>query len=255
MRFRKMKTEDKEREMDVVSHLSELRNRLIITFVFFIAFFILGFIYVEEIYAFFAEDLDFKLTAISPGEILWVYVSMAGLIAITGTIPILSYHIWAFVKPGLTPKERRVTLAYIPALFILFVLGLVFGYFLFTEFIIPFLLSLNNGMFEVMFTIDRYFKFLLRVTFPLAVLFELPLIIMFLTTLGIVTPDILRKTRRYAYLILIVISTLITPPDFITPILVSIPLILIYEISIHLSKRVYKNKLKKHEEYMNAESN
>ncbi|MFD1849482.1 twin-arginine translocase subunit TatC [Oceanobacillus bengalensis] len=246
----KKQTIETEKEMDVVGHLSELRNRLIVTLVLFFIFFIVGFIFVEDIYSFFAKDLDFKLTAISPGEILWVYFSMAGLIAITATIPILAFQVWSFVKPALTPKERKVTLAYIPALFLLFIAGLVFGYFLFTQFIIPFLLNLNNGMFEVMFTIDKYFKFLMRVTFPLAVLFELPLIIMFLTTLGIVTPELLSKSRRYAYLILIIISTLITPPDFITPILVSIPLILIYEVSVILSKRVYRKKQVKHEEFM-----
>nr|WP_245831927.1 twin-arginine translocase subunit TatC [Oceanobacillus senegalensis] len=236
--------------MDVVGHLSELRNRIIVTAVFFLLFFVAGFIYVEDIYWFFAKDLGFQLTAISPGEILWLYFSMAGLIAIAGTMPILAFQFWSFVKPGLTPRERKVSLSYIPFIFILFIIGLVFGYFLFTEFIIPFLLTLNNGMFEVMFTVDRYFKFLLRVTLPLAILFELPIIVMFLTNLGILTPDFLKKTRRYAYFVLIIVSTMITPPDFILPLLVAIPLIIIYEISIGLSKRVYRKKLKRHEEFM-----
>ncbi|RKQ38006.1 twin-arginine translocase subunit TatC [Oceanobacillus halophilus] len=240
--------------MDVVGHLSELRNRLIITAVFFILFFIVGFIYVEDIYWFFANDLGFQLTAISPGEILWLYFSMAGVIAIAGTMPILAYQFWAFVKPGLTPKERRASLSYVPIIFILFIGGLVFGYFLFTEFIIPFVLNLNNGMFEVMFTVDRYFKFLLRVTLPLAILFELPVIVMFLTSIGILTPEFMKKSRRYAYFILIVVSAMITPPDFVLPLLVSIPLIVIYEISIGLAKRVHRKKLKKHEAYMNQET-
>ncbi|WP_156289187.1 twin-arginine translocase subunit TatC [Oceanobacillus salinisoli] len=248
------KSKDHQKEMDVVGHLSELRNRIMVTAVFFLIFFIAGFIYVEDIYWFFAKELDFQLTAISPGEILWLYFSMAGVVAICGTLPIISYQIWAFVKPGLTPNERKVSLPYIPAIFILFLAGLVFGYFLFTEFIIPFLLHLNNGMFDVMFTVDRYFKFLLRVTLPLAILFELPIIVMFLTSLGILTPDFMKKTRRYAYFLLIVISAMITPPDFILPLLVSIPLILIYEISISLSGRVYRKKQKKHEEFMHSES-
>src|SRR5690606_34536833 len=134
---------------------------------------------------------------------------LAGIVAIAATLPIICYQIWAFVKPGLTPRERKITLPYIPAIFLLFIGGLVFGYTLFTNFIIPFLLSLNNGMFEVMFTVDGYFKFLLRITLPLAILFELPIIVMFLTSLGILTPDFMRKTRKYAYFILVVISTLI----------------------------------------------
>ncbi|WP_145543189.1 twin-arginine translocase subunit TatC [Virgibacillus sp. SK37] len=242
----------KERDMDVVGHLSELRNRIMFTGIFFIVIFIAGFIYIEDIYWFFAKELDFKLTAISPGEIIWIYFSLAGVIALAGTLPIIAYQIWAFVKPGLTPRERKVTLPYIPAVFILFVAGMVFGYFLFTHFIIPFLLNLNNGMFDIMFTVDGYFKFLIRVTLPLAALFELPIVVMFLTNLGILTPDFMKKTRRYAYFLLIVISTMITPPDFFLPLLVSVPLILIYEISITLCSRVFRNKQKKHEEYMKS---
>ncbi|GFZ76395.1 sec-independent protein translocase protein TatC [Compostibacillus humi] len=243
-----------EKEMDVVGHLSELRNRIIVTAVFFFAFFIVGFIFIEDIYAFFAKDLGFKLTAIGPGEIIWLYFAMAGLIAVSGTIPILAYQIWAFIKPGLTPKERRVSVSFIPAIFILFIAGLVFGYFLFTQFIIPFLLTLNNGMFNVMFTLDKYFGFLFRVTIPIALLFEMPIVVMFLTSLGVLTPDFMKKTRKYAYFILVVISTIITPPDFITPILVSIPMIIIYEVSLQLSKVIYRRKLRKHEEFMREET-
>ncbi|WP_067725625.1 twin-arginine translocase subunit TatC [Oceanobacillus damuensis] len=245
---------DTEKEMNLVGHLSELRNRLIVTAVFFIVFFIAGFIYVKDIYWFFVNDIDLELTAISPTEIIWIYFSMAGLVAIIGTIPVLAYEIWAFIKPGLTPHERKASLSYIPALFLLFILGLAFGYFIFIHLIMPFLLSLNDGMFNIMFTVDRYFKFLLRVTFPFALLFELPIIAMFLTSLGILTPDFMVKNRKYAYFVLIVVGVLITPPDFILQIVVAVPLIILYEISIQLSKIVYRKKLKKHEEFMQDES-
>src|SRR5690606_23497816 len=120
--------------------------------------------------------------------------------------------------------------------------------------IIPFLLTLNNGMFNVMFTLDKYFGFLFRVTIPIALLFEMPIVVMFLTSLGVLTPDFMKKTRKYAYFILVVISTIITPPDFITPILVSIPMIIIYEVSLQLSKVIYRRKLRKHEEFMREET-
>src|SRR5699024_9712086 len=188
-----------EKEMNLVDHLSELRNRLIVTALFFIAFFIVGFIYIRDIYWFFVNDIDLELTAISPTEIIWIYFSMAGLVAIVGTIPLLTYQIWAFVKPGLLPHERIATIGYIPVVFLLFIGGLIFGYFVFVELIMPFLLSLNDGMFNIMFTVDRYFSFLFRVTVPFALLFELPIIVMFLTSLGILTPDFMIKNRKYAY--------------------------------------------------------
>lgn len=243
-----------EKEMNLVGHLAEMRNRLIVTAVFFIGFFVLGFIYVKDIYWFFVNDIDLELTAISPTEIIWIYFSMAGLVAIAGTIPILTYQIWAFIKPGLMPHERKATTGYIPAVFILFLLGLTFGYIIFVKLIMPFLLSLNDDMFHIMFTVDRYFKFLFSVTIPFAVLFELPIIAMFLTSLGVLTPDFMIKNRKYAYFGLIIVGVLITPPDYVLQLVVAVPLIILYEISIQLSKVVYRRKLRKHEKFMESNS-
>ncbi|WP_010531344.1 twin-arginine translocase subunit TatC [Lentibacillus jeotgali] len=242
-----------KKEMNIVGHLSELRNRIIVTLLFFSLFFTAGFLYVRDIYAFFINAINIELVVISPGEIIWVYFSMAGIVAITGILPILAYQIWAFIKPGLAPNERRVSLAYIPFIFLLFMAGLVFGYLIFIKFLFPFLLSLNDGMFDVMLTVDRYFKFLFRTVVPFAILFELPIIAMFLTSLGIITPAFMRRTRKYAYFILIVLSAMLTPPDLVLPLLIAIPLIILYEISIHLSGMVHRKNLQKHEEFMEQE--
>ncbi len=239
-----------EKDMHVTSHLSELRNRLIITAILFVLLFIAGFIFVKDIYGFFVNDLDFVLNVTSPGDIIWIYFTMAGLIAIIGTLPVLCLQVWLFIKPGLTPTERKASLPYIPAIFLLFIGGLTFGYFIFIKLILPFLLSLNDGMFNEIFTVDKYFKFLLRVTLPFAVLFEIPIVAMFLTSLGIITPEFMKKTRKYAYFILIIVGAVVTPPDFILQIVVAIPLIILYEISIHLSAMVYRRKQRKHQKFM-----
>lgn len=239
-----------EKEMNFTGHLSELRNRIIVTAIFFIGFFILGFIYVKDIYYFFKSDVDFSLIVTGPGDIVWIYFMMAGLVAVAGTIPILCLQVWLFIKPGLTANERKASLAYIPAVFILFLVGLTFGYILFIKLILPFLLSLNDGMFDQLFTVDKYFKFLLRITVPFAILFEIPVVAMFLTSLGIITPDYLKKIRKYAYFVLVIIGTIVTPPDFILQIVVAIPLIILYEISIYFAQIVYNKRLKKHQEFM-----
>lgn len=240
-----------EKEMNFVGHLSELRNRLIITGIFFILFFIVGFIFVEEIYFYFEKDLEFQLTITSPGDIIWVYFTIAGIIAFVCSLPVLSLQLWLFIKPGLTKSERRVSLSYIPAVFILFVIGLIFGYFMFIKLILPFLLSLNRDMFNELFTVERYFRFMLQLIIPFALLFEIPIIIMFLTSLSIITPQFLRKMRKYAYFILLIVGALVTPPDIILQLAVAIPLFVLYEISIYLSSIVYKKKLKRHADYMN----
>src|SRR5690625_8043840 len=99
--------------------------------------------------------------------------------AIVLTLPILCLQIWLFVKPGLTKSEQKVSLAYIPSVFLLFVIGLVFGYFIFINLILPFLISLNVGMFNELFTVVIYFMFMFRLTLPFAVLFEISVIIFF----------------------------------------------------------------------------
>ncbi|HLR08087.1 MAG TPA: twin-arginine translocase subunit TatC [Bacillota bacterium] len=241
---------DKEKEMNIVEHLSELRNRLIITAVCFIILFIISFVFVKQIYGFFESGIDFELTITSPGDTIWIYFTMAGIVAIAGTLPILSLQIWLFIKPGLTKAERKATWPYIPAIFLLFIGGLAFGYFIFIKLILPFLLRLNDGMFNQLFTVDRYFKFLFRMTFPFAILFEIPIITMFLTSLGILTPHFLRRSRKYAYFILLIVGALVTPPDVVLQITVAIPLFILYEISIYLSHIVYRKKQRKHQEFM-----
>ncbi|MDC3412980.1 twin-arginine translocase subunit TatC [Aquibacillus sp. 3ASR75-11] len=234
--------------MNVTEHLSELRWRIIWSLIVFVVFFIFGFVYSRDIYSFLEKDIPFKLSAISPVEIIWILFTMASIVGLIGTIPFLCIQIWLFIKPGLTAKEKKVSLAYIPAVFILFLGGLTFGYYVFVNMIIPFLVSLNDGMVNMIFTADKYFRFLFRVIIPVAVMFEIPVITMFLTSLGVVTPAFLRKTRKYAYFILVIIGTMISPPDFILQLVVAVPFILLYEISVVLSAMVYRKKRHKNDE-------
>lgn len=243
-----------EKEMNVTDHLAELRKRLIVTALFFILFFILGFIFVKHIYHFFEDDIPFDLHITGITDTLKIYITMASIVAITGTLPILSFQIWSFIKPGLTPQERKASLSYIPGILFLFIGGLTFGYLVFVHFIMPFLISLNDGMFEEIFTVDKYFKFIFRITIPIAFLFETPIITMFLTSLGILTPRFLRKNRKYAYFILLILGAFITPPDVFLQLIVAIPLFLIYEISIYLSNITYRKKLRKHQAFMKNDS-
>lgn len=238
-----------DKELNVVDHLDELRKRLIISVVAFFVFFIAGFMYVEEIYKWLVRDLEVKLIVLGPSDIVWVYFMLASIVAIAGTIPVLALQLWLFVKPALMPNERKITLSYIPALFILFIAGLSFGYFVIFPTVLGFLVELGQGMMETNFTAEKYFRFIMHMTLPFGILFELPVVTMFLTSLGIINPYVLTKIRKYAYFVLVVISVVISPPDLMSDILVTIPLLFLYEVSINLSKIVYKRKLKKEKEH------
>ncbi|WP_379969494.1 twin-arginine translocase subunit TatC [Ectobacillus sp. sgz5001026] len=237
-----------DKELQLLDHLDELRKRIIISVVAFVVFFIVGFVYAIDIYKWFAKSIEMKLAVLGPSDILWIYFMLATVVAIACTIPVVAMQIWLFVKPALKPKERKATLTYVPALFLLFIAGLAFGYFVIFPMILSFLIELGKDLFLSNFTAERYFRFMLNMTLPFGVLFELPVVIMFLTSLGIINPFILSTVRKYAYFILIVIAVVITPPDFMSDFLVTIPLLVLYEISISLSKIVYRKRLKRQRE-------
>ena len=238
-----------DKELNIIDHLDELRTRLIITLAAFIIFFIVGFMFVEEIYNWLVRDLEVKLIVLGPSDILWVYFMLAAVIAFAGTIPVLATQVWLFIKPALKPIERKISLSYIPALFILFIVGLSFGYFVIFPTVMSFLIELGGEMMVTNFTAEKYFRFIFNTTIPFGVLFELPVVMMFLTSLGIINPYVLSKIRKYAYFVLIIIAILISPPDFMSDFLVAVPLIFLYEISVSFSKIVYKRKLKKEKQW------
>jgi sec-independent protein translocase protein TatC len=235
-----------DKELNLVDHLEELRKRIIISALAFIVFFIVGFIYVDDIYKWFVGDT--KLLVLGPSDIMWIYFMLATVVAVAGTIPVLALQIWLFVRPALRPVERRITLSYVPALFFLFIIGLAFGYFIIFPMVLDFLVNIGKEMFVTNFTAERYFSFILNMTLPFGVLFELPVVVMFLTSLGIINPFVLSKIRKYAYFVLIIIAIVITPPDFMSDFVVMVPLLLLYEISINLSKFVYRKRLKKQQD-------
>ena len=229
-------------QMNFFDHLNELRKRIIITLVAFVFFFIFAFIYVKEIYQFLVKDLDTKLAVLGPADILWIYMMIAGVFAIAFTIPVAAFQLWQFVKPALTEEEKKITLLFIPGLFFLFLVGIAFGYFILFPLVLTFLLNLAGDQFQTFFTGEKYFTFMLNLSLPFGFIFEMPAVVMFLTKLGVINPYKLIKARKIAYFLLIVVSIIITPPDFISDILVIVPLLLLYELSITLSKLVIRKR-------------
>lgn len=231
------------KELHLVDHLEEIRRRLIMTLLAFVSFLIANFIFVQDIYKWLVKDLDGKLAILGPSEILWVYLMIASVFAIAATIPVAAYQTWRFVAPALNPEESKVTIRFIPGLFLLFIAGISFGYFVLFPIVLGFLTSLSAGQFETMYTAEKYFRFMINLTLPFGFLFEMPLVVMFLTRLGILNPIRLAKARKLSYFGLIVISVLITPPDLLSDVLVIIPLLVLYEVSVSMSKIVYRKKL------------
>lgn len=160
--------------------------------------------------------------------------------------PYILYELWKFISPGLYEKERRHSRGFIFIASFLFFLGVLFGYYIVAPLSINFL-----GTYQVSeivlneFDLDSYIGTVRSAVLACGVLFELPIIIFFLTKVGLVTPEILRKYRKIALVIVLILSAVITPPDVASQIIVAIPVLILYQVSIYISKMVLRREAKK----------
>jgi sec-independent protein translocase protein TatC len=246
---------DEEREF--TEHFDELRKRILTVMYFFVAALFVGFFFSKPLIyrmqnAPWTENI--QMHAFQVTDPLRIYLVVIVIIAFIIILPVILYQLWAFVAPGLYEKERKVTLSYIPIAMVLLLLGMSFAYFIVVPYIIGFTFDLSFEMgIETTIGINEYFAFLFRTVLPFGVIFQLPVIVLFLTQLGIITPMFLKKNRKYAYFIMFVLAALIAPPDLMTHLLLTVPMIILYEISIYVSKIGYRRYLKAEQQLLEDE--
>jgi len=167
--------------------------------------------------------------------------------------PYLFYEFWKFVKPGLYDAEVKAARGIVLICSLLFITGVLFGYFIISPFAITFLSNYNIGdQVAAEVTLSSLVSTLTMFTLPAGIVFELPIVIYFLSKIGLVTPEFLRQYRKHAFVIILVVSAVITPPDVVTQLLIGFPLYLLYEISIKISARVVKKAAEKAKETENS---
>lgn len=234
-------------QMTLVEHLQELRKRLIWILVALVAGMAIGLLFAKRVILFLTEQPPAKgmqLHAFSPWEPIRIYMNFGLLIGLLLVLPVALYHIWAFVKPGLRSVEQRATILYIPGATLLFLIGLAFGYFV----VFPMAFMFGSGISKSVgitetYGMAQYFGFMFNILLPVSLVFELPVIVMFLTKLRLLNPQRLAKLRRYAYMVLVIVAAVITPPDALSAIIVFIPMILLYEFSVILSRIIYRKQV------------
>lgn len=229
-------------KMPFTQHLEELRKRLIIIFISIGSGFFLTYFVSNKIILILKIPLGQDLIFISPTEAFFVNLKVALFVSIFLTIPITLYQLWKFVSPGLLEKEKKYTLPFVVSSTIMFVAGGIFAYYLIIPFGIKFLLAYGTDEIKPMLSLSNYISFTIKLILAFGIVFELPLVLLFLTKIGIVTPNFLRRNRKYAILFVFILAAFLTPPDVFTQILMALPLIVLYEIGILLSKLVYKKK-------------
>lgn len=172
---------------------------------------------------------------------IWTSITAGFIMA----FPFILWEIWKFIKPALYDKERKNAKSFIIISSFLFFVGILFGYYVITPLSVNFLGAYRVAD-EVKNNIDlaSYIGLLRASVLSSGLIFEMPIIIFFLTKLGLVTPEFLRKQRKYAFVIVLILAALITPPDVISQIIVAIPMVILYEVSISISKMIIKKEKK-----------
>ena len=250
---------DKSTEGSFVSHLAELRKRLIHSLVFIFIIFIIGYIFAENIYNFLVEPyakavrddgVDRRLIFTALHETFITYLKVAFFAAIFLGSPIVLVQIWKFVAPGLYKNEKKALLPYLVATPILFLLGGMLIYYLVMPLAIKFFLSFetvgqaNSLPIQLEAKVNEYLSLIMRLIFAFGLSFQLPVLLNLLARVGVIDSQYLKIRRKYFIVIIFAAAAVLTPPDPITQIGLAIPLLILYELSILSVKITEKNREK-----------
>lgn len=229
---------DENDKLPFTAHLEELRDRLIRCVIAIAVGFAIAYCFKEKLFHILTRPLirvmDRGDTLIFTGipEAFFTYLKVSLLTGLLLAVPVIMYQFWMFLAPGLYKKERRLLLPIAVISSIFFIGGALFGYFIVFPYGFKFLLGFATETLRPLPSMREYLSFATKLLLAFGFVFELPLVITFMARLGLVSVPFLKKNRKYALLLFFVGSALLTPPDVVTQVMMSIPLMVLYEISI-----------------------
>ncbi|MFL2889310.1 MAG: twin-arginine translocase subunit TatC [Pelagibacteraceae bacterium] len=247
---------NKENNSSFISHLTELRSRLLRSFIFLIIFFIFCYFFSEEIYSFLVKpystavienNLDRRLIFTALHEAFLTYLKVAFFASFFIASPIFLIQLWKFIAPGLYKNEKKALLPYLVATPILFLLGGLLVYYLIMPLAIKFFLSfespadINSIAIQLEAKVNEYLSLIMRLIFAFGISFQLPVILSLLARIGVVDSLYLKSRRKYVVVIIFALAAILTPPDPITQIGLALPLLILYELSI-ITVKLIENK-------------
>ncbi len=233
--------EEEEKEMTFLEHLEELRWRIIYALIGVVAGTILCWIFkdflVEVVLLKPARDSGAELQNLKPFGQLFLYFEVAIICGVVLSLPNLFYQLWKFIAPALRKKERKYVVWIVIFSTTCFLAGIVFAYFVMLPLALKFAEQFGTQIIKNQFAIDEYMSIIISVMLASGFVFELPMISFFLTKLGILTPDFMKKYRKHAIVIIMVLAAFLTPgTDPVSQVILAVPLVVLYEISILVSK-------------------
>ena len=241
---------NEDHKMSLTEHLIELRKRLFYIIIALLIGFGACYYYKDLVF----DIITKPLTRVLPKngyliytgltEAFFVYMKLAFFASLIITSPFILYQIWKFISPGLLLKEKKYVVPFVLSSTLLFTGGVLFGYFIVLPPAFEFFVSFNNQYLQAMISFGDYLSLFVTFLLGFGLSFELPIFIFFLAKLGIVNAKMLSKQRRYAILIIFIVAAILTPsPDALSQILMAIPLMFLYEISIFVARFAAKKKV------------
>jgi len=248
-----------DEKMSLVAHLEDLRKRIVVSLLALVAAFLVTFNFSEEIFSVLMfplhYSLDFsvkgmyfqlvpadklhttKLVFLEPAEAFWMNMKVAFVAALVLTLPVIFHQLWKFISPGLHGNEKKYVFPFVISATTLFLIGASFCFIIVLPFALSFLLTYKVGDFLMpMLSVGKYVDFCLKFIVAFGAIFELPILLIFLTRIGLVSTQTLRRNRRMAIVLAFVAGMILTPtPDVFNQTLMAIPIILLYELGILLS--------------------
>ena len=245
------KAASQDGSMPLTGHLKELRNRLLICVVPFVglsAAFIPMADRLMKLLTDMGKQFGYRYIYLAPQELLIEYLRIAVLGAFLCCLPLILFQIWSFARPGLDKGEKRMFGFSMVFGLLCFCVGVLFAYKVTVPFMLQFLIGLSSKTVSAAISIEKYTCFLLTVFLIFGIIFELPLVSVVLTNLGLIQASWLVKARKPAIVVSFVVAALITPPDIFSQIMVALPIILLYQVSIWLSALFEKLRKKREAE-------
>ncbi len=265
------------KEMSFLDHVEELRWHLVRSTVAIFVFAIIAFLMKDFIfntilfapknadfitYRFFCkvsqffgtdglciDDIPFTFQSLAMAEQFSVHIWTSFTAGFIVAFPFIVFEFWKFISPGLYEKERKGAKTFIIVSSFLFFIGVLFGYYLVTPLSVNFLGTYSiSDMVERNIKIGSYISLVRSSVLASGLIFELPIVMYFLTKMGLVSPEFLKNYRKHALVLVLILAAIITPPDVISQIIVGIPIMALYEVSIYISKVVVKKELKRNKE-------
>jgi sec-independent protein translocase protein TatC len=224
----------KDKSISFFTHLEELRKRLIFCVITIAITSVVAYNQTTTVLKYLSKPLG-SLYFLSPVEAFIARMKITLFCGLYLALPIVLYQVWKFVEAGLHDNERRSIFSLVVFSFLLFTVGGVFAYFVMLPIGLKFLLSCGTLTLQPIISVEKYITFVVGLVLSFGLVFQLPIIIFFLTKIGIVNPRILFKQQRYAILIIFIVAAILTPPDVFSQFLMAIPLLVLYELSILIS--------------------